>query len=80
MKSDLTQFALAGLPQSLTRQKPTTLDDVLDWEFISKSLYSYKDLNPRRRIGSSLKEGLGDVVRDVSCAALVAFYAASGYR
>jgi chondroitin sulfate synthase len=65
MKSDLTQFALAGLPQSLTRQKPTTLDDVLDWEFISKSLYSYKDLNPRRRIGSSLKEGLGDVVRDI---------------
>jgi chondroitin sulfate synthase len=61
----LGDTSLLGLPQSLTRQKPTTLDDVLDWEFISKSLYSYKDLNPRRRIGSSLKEGLGDVVRDI---------------
>ncbi|RZC31789.1 CHGN and/or Glyco transf 7C domain containing protein, partial [Asbolus verrucosus] len=53
------------LPQSLTRHKPATLDEVLDWELISKALYSYKDLNPRRRIGSSLKEGLNDVVRDI---------------
>ncbi|XP_044262489.1 chondroitin sulfate synthase 1 isoform X2 [Tribolium madens] len=61
----LGDITLLGMPQSLTRHKPRNLDEVLDWELISKTLYSYKDLNPRRRIGSSLKEGLNDVVRDI---------------
>ncbi|XP_001807794.1 chondroitin sulfate synthase 1 isoform X2 [Tribolium castaneum] len=56
---------LLGMPQSLTRHQPRAVQEVLDWELISKTLYSYKDLNPRRRIGSALKEGLNDVVRDI---------------
>ncbi|XP_018318487.1 chondroitin sulfate synthase 1 [Agrilus planipennis] len=56
---------LLGVPVGFTRYQPANVDNVLDWEFISKSLYSYKDINPRRRIGSSLKEGFQDVVREV---------------
>nr|XP_023021724.1 chondroitin sulfate synthase 1 [Leptinotarsa decemlineata] len=54
-----------GVPTSLNRYTPHRLEDVLEWEMISKNLYSHRDLNPRRRIGSSLKEGLGDVVREI---------------
>ncbi|XP_065169963.1 chondroitin sulfate synthase 1 isoform X2 [Atheta coriaria] len=56
---------ILGKRTSLNRFTPNSLDEVLDWEFISKSLFSYKDLNPKRRYGSSVKEGLGDVVREV---------------
>ncbi|KAJ8977289.1 hypothetical protein NQ317_015574 [Molorchus minor] len=56
---------ILGTPTSITRYRPRTLEDVLEWELISKTLYSHRDLNPRRRIGSSLKEGLSDVVREV---------------
>ncbi|KAJ3641045.1 hypothetical protein Zmor_027571 [Zophobas morio] len=61
----LGDTSLLGLPGRLTRQQPRNVDDVLDWELISKTLYSWRDLNPRRRIGSCLKEGLSDVVRDI---------------
>lgn len=54
-----------GVPVSLTKYKSKDLDDVLEWELISKWLYSYKDSNPRKRIGSSLHAGLNDVIREV---------------
>ncbi|KAJ8954957.1 hypothetical protein NQ318_000388, partial [Aromia moschata] len=54
-----------GTPTSLSRYRPHTLEDVLEWELVSRTLYSHRDLNPRKRIGSSLKEGLSDVVREV---------------
>ncbi|XP_018579421.1 chondroitin sulfate synthase 1-like [Anoplophora glabripennis] len=55
----------AGRPTSINRYAPTKLEDVLEWELISKTLYSHRDLNPRKRIGSSLKEGLGDITREI---------------
>nr|CAI5822528.1 unnamed protein product [Callosobruchus analis] len=58
-------FIFAGVPTKLNRYTPNTLENVLEWEIVSKTLYSHKDLNPRRRIGSSLKEGLGDVTREI---------------
>ncbi|KAF5307331.1 hypothetical protein FQR65_LT07048 [Abscondita terminalis] len=58
-------YSVLGAPTSLNRHNPKTLYDVLEWELIAKSLYSYKDFNPKRRIGSSIKEGLSDVVREV---------------
>ncbi|KAB0800270.1 hypothetical protein PPYR_06010 [Photinus pyralis] len=56
---------LLGAPVSLTRFPYKAIQDVLDWELISKSLYSFKDFNPKRRIGSSIKEGLTDIVREI---------------
>lgn len=56
----------SGIASGLTRYTPTSLEDVQEWEIISRSLYSHKDLNPRKRVGSTLKEGIGDSVREVS--------------
>ncbi|KAF5300099.1 hypothetical protein FQA39_LY11291 [Lamprigera yunnana] len=54
-----------GAPVSLNRFIYKKLEDVLEWELIAKSLYSHRDFNPKRRIGSSLKEGLSDIVREI---------------
>lgn len=59
-------FSITGILPSLNRYTPQVLENVLEWEIISKTLYSHMDQNPRRRIGSSLKEGLNDIVREVS--------------
>ncbi|CAH0553195.1 unnamed protein product [Brassicogethes aeneus] len=56
---------ILGTPTSLNRYTPQNLQDVLVWELISKTLYSHKDANPKKRMGSSLKEGLGDVTREM---------------
>ncbi|KAG5878296.1 hypothetical protein JTB14_017647 [Gonioctena quinquepunctata] len=61
----LGDTSILGVPTSLNRYTPHKLEDVLEWEMISKTLYSHRDINPRKRIGSSLKEGLGDVVREI---------------
>ncbi|XP_060526080.1 chondroitin sulfate synthase 1 isoform X2 [Cylas formicarius] len=61
----LGDSGLLGVPVSINRYQPRNLGDVLEWELISKTLYSHRDLNPRKRIGSSLKEGLGDVIREI---------------
>lgn len=56
---------LLGIDASLNRFKARNLRDVLEWEFISKNIYSHRDLNPRKRISTALKEGLNDVVREI---------------
>ncbi|XP_058815020.1 chondroitin sulfate synthase 1 isoform X2 [Topomyia yanbarensis] len=49
----------------LNRHRPSHLDEVIEWDFIAKSLYSGMHPNPKRKIESSLKEGLNDVVREI---------------
>ncbi|KAL1517137.1 hypothetical protein ABEB36_000943 [Hypothenemus hampei] len=61
----LGDTSLLGVAVSSNRYHPKKLEDVQEWELISKSLYSHRDLNPRKRVGSSLKEGLSDVTREV---------------
>jgi Chondroitin N-acetylgalactosaminyltransferase. len=56
---------IAGLEPGLNKFIPQAEDEVLTWEFISRSLYSAGNANPRRRIESPLREGLDDVVREV---------------
>jgi hypothetical protein len=55
-----------GLPPGLNKYRPRKVADVIKWDFISKAWYSDTDANPRRRIDSYTKEGLDDVVREVS--------------
>lgn len=56
---------VAGVPAGLQSFKPTTSDDVIPWDFLSRSEYSLADSNPRRRIHSDIKEGLEDITREV---------------
>jgi hypothetical protein len=50
----------------LNKFTPLSEGEVLTWDFISRSLYSASNTNPRRRIESPLKEGLDDIVREVN--------------
>ncbi|PSN39485.1 Chondroitin sulfate synthase 1 [Blattella germanica] len=61
----LGDTAMLGVDPSLNKFIPHSEDEVLTWDFISRSLYSSNNANPRRRIESPLKEGLDDVVREV---------------
>ncbi|XP_055617155.1 chondroitin sulfate synthase 1 isoform X2 [Toxorhynchites rutilus septentrionalis] len=54
-----------ALTPDLNRHRPAQLDEIIEWDFIAKSLYSGMHPNPKRKIESSLKEGLNDVVREI---------------
>ncbi|KOC66565.1 Chondroitin sulfate synthase 1 [Habropoda laboriosa] len=56
---------ILGVPAGLRSFKPTTSDEVIPWDFLSRSEYSLSDSNPRRRIHSDIKEGLEDITREV---------------
>ncbi|XP_057331409.1 chondroitin sulfate synthase 1 [Microplitis mediator] len=56
---------MLGIPAGLRSFKPQSEDEVIPWDFISRSEYSLGDLNPRRRIHSDVKEGLEDITREV---------------
>lgn len=56
---------ILGVPASLRSFKPTTSDEVIPWDFLSRLEYSLIDSNPRRRIHSDIKEGLEDITREV---------------
>ncbi|XP_015432294.1 PREDICTED: chondroitin sulfate synthase 1 [Dufourea novaeangliae] len=56
---------ILGVPAGLQSFKPTTNNDVITWDFLSRSEYSLADSNPRRRIHSDIKEGLEDITREV---------------
>lgn len=56
---------ILGVPTSLRSFKPTTSDEVIPWDFLSRLEYSLTDSNPRRRIHSDIKEGLEDITREV---------------
>ncbi|XP_061720012.1 chondroitin sulfate synthase 1 [Cydia pomonella] len=57
--------SILGAPIDMSRYQPTTLNDILTFDFISKSIYSTTHSNPKRRIESPLKEALDDVIREV---------------
>ncbi|XP_076751112.1 chondroitin sulfate synthase [Xylocopa sonorina] len=56
---------ILGVPAGLCSFKPRTGDEVIPWDFLSRSEYSLGDSNPRRRIHSDIKEGLEDITREV---------------
>lgn len=65
-KNYLGDTDMIGLEPSLDKFKPKTENEILHWDFIQRSLYSTSNLNPRRRIETPYREGLEDVVREVS--------------
>lgn len=59
-------FPIAGAPIDMDRYKGHTVDDIIPFDFISKSIYSMTHTNPKRRIEGPLKEMLDDLIREVS--------------
>ncbi|XP_076624346.1 chondroitin sulfate synthase [Colletes latitarsis] len=56
---------ILGVPEGLRSFKPRSSDEVIPWDFLSRSEYSLTDSNPRRRIHSDIREGLEDIRREV---------------
>ncbi|CRK90556.1 CLUMA_CG004259, isoform B [Clunio marinus] len=50
---------------NLNRYMPDDLSDLKEWDFLAKSIYSASHLNPKRKMESSLREGLDDVIREI---------------
>ncbi|KAG8292050.1 hypothetical protein J6590_047952 [Homalodisca vitripennis] len=63
--SCVIEAPLLGVELSLNQYQPKISEEVLTWDFISKSLYSDKNLNPRRRPEKALYVGIEDAVREV---------------
>jgi chondroitin sulfate synthase len=61
-----TTTFVTGIEPGLNKFTPRSEAEVLTWDFISRSLYSASSTNPRRRIEYPLREGLDDIVREVS--------------
>lgn len=49
----------------MNRHTPDYLDDLIEWDFLAKSIYSASHINPKRKMESSLREGLDDVIREI---------------
>lgn len=49
----------------LNKIKSDTRDELLVWNYISRSLYSAEQTNPKRKLDSSLREGLDNVIVEV---------------
>lgn len=49
----------------LIKAKSSTRDELDTWNFISRSFYSDEQTNPKRKLDSSLREGLNDVIIEV---------------
>ncbi|XP_041980482.1 chondroitin sulfate synthase 1 [Aricia agestis] len=56
---------ILGAPIDFNRYKADTIEDIIPFDFISKSIYSVTHSNPKRRIETPLKEALDDVIREV---------------
>lgn len=49
----------------LNKAKSNTRDELLTWNYIARSLYSAEQSNPKKKLDSSLREGLDDVIVEV---------------
>ncbi|CAH0399323.1 unnamed protein product [Chilo suppressalis] len=56
---------ILGAPLDFNRYKPDNIEDIVPFDFISKSIYSVSHSNPKRRIEGPLKESIDDVIREV---------------
>lgn len=63
--SNFNLFLLAGISPELNKFVPESTADLLDWSFISRSLYTTGSANPKQKIDSAMREGLEDVITEV---------------
>ncbi|XP_059047987.1 chondroitin sulfate synthase 1 [Achroia grisella] len=56
---------ILGAPIDMNRHNPDNFDEIMPFDFISKSIYSVSHSNPKRRIEGPLREAIDDVIREV---------------
>lgn len=56
---------ILGTKPHLNKAKLSSRDDLQIWNFISRSLYSTEQANPKKKVDSSMREGLNDIVTEV---------------
>lgn len=56
---------IPGNNPNLNRHYPDSKKEVLEWDFISRSIYSGIHSNPKRKMESSFREGIEDVIREI---------------
>uniref|UniRef100_A0A7G3ABK5 Hexosyltransferase n=1 Tax=Lutzomyia longipalpis TaxID=7200 RepID=A0A7G3ABK5_LUTLO len=61
----LGDHEILGRTPTLAKKYPNTGGDLLEWNFIAKHIYSAEHFNPKRKIESSIKEGLEDIIREI---------------
>ncbi len=49
----------------MNRHVPEDLEDLIEWDFLAKSIYSPVHSNPKRKMESAFREGLEDVIREI---------------
>ena len=54
-----------GLQPGLLKYVPKSREEVISWEYIGKSLYSHRTVNPKPGIASPQKAALDDIIRQV---------------
>lgn len=58
-------ISVLGVKPLLDKFRPKSSAEILNWDFISKSIYSPFTLNPKRRLESSQQLAMNDVVMEV---------------
>lgn len=61
----LDDHSILGNNPDLNRHLPSSKDEVIEWDFLAKSIYSSIHANPKRKMESSFREGLEDVIREI---------------
>uniref|UniRef100_A0A1A9VRT9 Hexosyltransferase n=1 Tax=Glossina austeni TaxID=7395 RepID=A0A1A9VRT9_GLOAU len=56
---------ILGTNPDLNKFVPKSRDDLLEWSFVARSLYSTDHANPKHKIDSAMREGLEDVITEV---------------
>lgn len=64
-ESWLGDAEVLGQSPKLKKFEADSLEELFDWNYISKNIYSAHHSNPKHRIETSLREGLEDVIREI---------------
>lgn len=56
---------ILGIRPDLNKHRPLSTDDIYEWNFLARSSYSSEQSNPKKKIESSVKEGLEDVISEI---------------
>ena len=64
-ESLLGDAEVLGQSPKLKKFDTSDIEELTDWSFISKNIYSAQSSNPKHRVETSLREGLEDVIREI---------------
>lgn len=56
---------ILSMKPHLNKFRVNTRDELLTWNFISRSFYSAEQSNPKKKVDSAMREGLNDIIVEV---------------